>query len=1070
MAISFARINIHSRAKGHSAVAAAAYRAGIALYDSRLGKTFDFSNRADVIYSEILLPDGASSAFLERDYLWNQVEQAETRKNAQVAKDIELALPKELDAIHQIELAKRFAHLYFVSEGIPADVAIHDKGDGNPHAHILITTRRLEGDRFARHKARDLNPDFAKGLILDDEQWNQRWRDMQNDYFEEHNLHLSVDLDHLIPEKHHGGFRNKASHFIREENEGIKIAREEIALNHLDNFINLLSIEHSVFTRRDIEVLLFKTLSKENYQEFFQVTVERVLGHKQVMAIGENDKGEASFTTRHQFHQESRLMETLVNLHKQTRHDLSTKAASFLAATQLSEEQQQAFEFLVSGGAIRCVVGRPGTGKSYLLAPLREFYEKEGYRVLGAALSGKIAKQLEAEAGLASSTIASLSARLLSGKLALTTKDVLIIDEASMVDFANLSFLIDKVHKAGAKLILVGDPDQLKPIKKGALFKSIAGQMGSFTMDDIRRQRHQGDRQASIAFARGDIEAALAHYQSNEAIHVIGRDALVPEVIASWQTSVVQGENLKDNLMLAHANATVDALNQTAREALKARGILHQEEIDWVKKVAGKQGAFKVGQQVVITHSDANLGLVGGSEAVISGVDSLHNLTLTFHDGESIELPAHLRRYVKPTGMEQFTVSVGERLLFKQADKALDVKNGDIATVTDLTHEGFTARLDSGAEVTIPKTYRHLDYAYALTVHKAQGVSVENAFVCLDTPWWDKALGFVAFTRHKERLQVFASKGDYPDCRAIAACFAQERIQDNVIDYPLRLAQSHGFAVDALWQRAVSRITQASQAVYDKGRYLYHYAKVLSQAPVVFDKANRVALKKTAKEAAHYLELKARLVKRYQQLEREAAGKGVKMQSLAGFTDFYRLSCGKDKKAVALLNQASLKQFKAIDPEVLATEALRHEKLLTIRALIKEGDKALANPELASRANSLCLNADAIAMRQELKKAGLAEEVFIERLQTLQQNYRQQVYKDLEQDYPLLKQYKTLEDKRVKLTGFAAEQADKTLLRLSKAILADKPLQARLTKDLPILSGRIQGLVHNLGKELGMDR
>lgn len=194
------------------------------------------------------------------------------------------------------------------------------------------------------------------------------------------------------------------------------------------------------------------------------------------------------------------------------------------------------------------------------------------------------------------------------------------------------------------------------------------------------------------------------------------------------------------------------------------------------------------------------------------------------------------------------------------------------------------------------------------------------------------------------------------------------------------------------------------------------------------------------------------------------------MQSLEGFTDFYRLSCGKDKKAVALLNQASLEQFKAIDPEILATEAFRHERLLTIRALIKEGDKALANPVLAARANSLCLNTDAIALRQELKKAGLAEEAFIERLQTLQQNYRQQVYKDLEQDYPLLKQYKTLEDKRVKLTGFAAEEADKRLLKLSKAILADKPLQARLTKELPILAGRIKGLEKTLGKERGMDR
>lgn len=170
------------------------------------------------------------------------------------------------------------------------------------------------------------------------------------------------------------------------------------------------------------------------------------------------------------------------------------------------------------------------------------------------------------------------------------------------------------------------------------------------------------------------------------------------------------------------------------------------------------------------------------------------------------------------------------------------------------------------------------------------------------------------------------------------------------------------------------------------------------------------------------------------------------------------------------MNHPSLEKFITIDPEVLDTEALRHEKALTIRALLKEGDKALNNLTLAERANSLCMNTDVIALRQELKKARLDEEEFIARLQILQQNYRQQVYKDLEQDYPLIKQYKALESKRAKLSGFAAEEADQVLLRLSQAILADKTLQLRLTKDLPILASRLQGLVKTLGRVRGIDR
>ncbi|MDF1930740.1 MobA/MobL family protein [Legionella pneumophila] len=117
MAIAFAQVSIHSRAKGHSAIAASSYRSGAKLYDARTGITHDYSNRHDVIYSEILLPEGSPEAFSDREFLWNQAELAEIRCDAQVCKDIVLALPKELDLVQQIELARRFAQNHFVDKG-----------------------------------------------------------------------------------------------------------------------------------------------------------------------------------------------------------------------------------------------------------------------------------------------------------------------------------------------------------------------------------------------------------------------------------------------------------------------------------------------------------------------------------------------------------------------------------------------------------------------------------------------------------------------------------------------------------------------------------------------------------------------------------------------------------------------------------------------------------------------------------------------------------------------------------------------------------------------------------------
>lgn len=119
MAIAFAHVSVHTRSKGHSAVAASSYRTSTKLFDARTGITHDFSNRNDVVFSAILLPEGSAPEFENREFLWNQVELAEKRRDAQVCKDIVLALPKELHLIQQIELTKRFAQTHFVENGLP---------------------------------------------------------------------------------------------------------------------------------------------------------------------------------------------------------------------------------------------------------------------------------------------------------------------------------------------------------------------------------------------------------------------------------------------------------------------------------------------------------------------------------------------------------------------------------------------------------------------------------------------------------------------------------------------------------------------------------------------------------------------------------------------------------------------------------------------------------------------------------------------------------------------------------------------------------------------------------------
>lgn len=162
MAIYHCSIKIIGRSSGRSAVAASAYRSGTKLYDEELQKLNDYTGKKGVVYSEIMLPENAPSDFADREILWNSVHQIEKASNAQLAREVEVALPRELSREEQIRLTQEYVRENFVNRGMAADFAIHDKGDGNPHAHIMLTTRgfKANGQWEAKEKkdyARDEN-------------------------------------------------------------------------------------------------------------------------------------------------------------------------------------------------------------------------------------------------------------------------------------------------------------------------------------------------------------------------------------------------------------------------------------------------------------------------------------------------------------------------------------------------------------------------------------------------------------------------------------------------------------------------------------------------------------------------------------------------------------------------------------------------------------------------------------------------------------------------------------------------------------------------------------------------
>ena len=154
MAIYHCSIKVISRGKGKSAVAAAAYRAGEKITNEFDGMTHDYTYKGGVVHTEILLPDHASAAFSDRAVLWNEVEKIEKAKNAQLAREIEISLPRELTREQSISLVRGYVKRHFVAAGMCADVCLHDTGGGNPHAHIMLTMRPFDegGARGAKQK------------------------------------------------------------------------------------------------------------------------------------------------------------------------------------------------------------------------------------------------------------------------------------------------------------------------------------------------------------------------------------------------------------------------------------------------------------------------------------------------------------------------------------------------------------------------------------------------------------------------------------------------------------------------------------------------------------------------------------------------------------------------------------------------------------------------------------------------------------------------------------------------------------------------------------------------------
>lgn len=427
----------------------------------------------------------------------------------------------------------------------------------------------------------------------------------------------------------------------------------------------------------------------------------------------------------------------------------------------LSEEQRLAVRHVTGRERIAAVIGFAGAGKSTMLAAARTAWEAQGYRVHGAALAGKAAEGLEESSGIISRTLASWEHSWQAGRAELQPRDILVIDEAGMISSRQLGRFVEEVERRGAKLVLVGDHEQLQAIGAGSPFRAIAERIGAVELSEIRRQKEEWQRQASIAFATHRTGEGLQAYDERGQVRFAedrqaAREALVRNYLAD-RDARPEGSRIA----LAHRRVDVRAINDAIRSALQARGEL--------TKADQATDAGEPGQGIRQGHDQ------GQGQAADS---ANREIVYQTNDGKRGFAP-------------------GDRIVLLENNRDLGVKNGMLGTVTAVEPDAIQVRLDGAGQsaarvLSIPvRSYQSFDHGYATTIHKAQGATVDRAFV-MASGTMDRHLTYVAMTRHREAVTLYAGRDELKDMKTLVASLGRSGAKETVLDYTDAFAARRG--------------------------------------------------------------------------------------------------------------------------------------------------------------------------------------------------------------------------------------------------------------------------------------
>lgn len=451
----------------------------------------------------------------------------------------------------------------------------------------------------------------------------------------------------------------------------------------------------SSFDRRDILQALASAGPDGAPAHQVRAGADRLVADPQVVALAREDAAGRRYTTRELLALEAGLVERA-----QTRHGPGVRLAApavveqvLTARATLSDEQRRMVSALTtSDAAVQVVVGRAGTGKTFALDAARSVWEAAGRPVIGTALAARAAAELQAGAGIPSTTLDRLLADLdrpgpLSG---LAPHSVVVVDEAGMIGTRKLDRLLGHALRRQASVVLVGDHRQLPEIEAGGALAALATRVPTVELVENRRQQEVWERDALAELRAGSVPAAVEAYQRHRRIILAPTAGDVRErMVSDWWAARARGQRVG---MYALRRADVEDLNGRARSRLQSEGIVGPDQLT----VGGR--SFAVGDEVMCLRNDRRLGIRNGTVAAIA----------TVHP---------------------------------------DVGEVTLADGVRLPH-GYLAE-------------GHLGHAYAATIHKSQGMTVNRALLLGSDALYREA-GYVGLSRARERSDLYLVSADPP--------------------------------------------------------------------------------------------------------------------------------------------------------------------------------------------------------------------------------------------------------------------------------------------------------------------